>query len=32
MGIDFRNLKLPVTLRDRGSSQAEVDYKESFVA
>jgi hypothetical protein len=32
MGIDFRNLKLPVTLKDRGNSQAEVDYKESFVA
>jgi hypothetical protein len=32
MGIDFRNLKHPVTLRDRGNSQAEVDYKESFVA
>ena len=32
MGIDFRNLKLPATLRDRGNSQAEVDYKESFVA
>jgi hypothetical protein len=31
MSIDFRNLKLPVTLRDKGNSQAEIDYKESFV-
>jgi len=32
MGIDFRNLKLPVALRGKGNSQAEIDYKESFVA
>ena len=32
MGIDFRNLKLPVALRGKGNSQAEIDYKESFAA
>ena len=32
MGIDFRNLKLPVTLKGQGDSQAEIEYKESFVA
>ncbi len=32
MGIDFRNLKLPVALRGKGNSQDEIDYKESFVA
>jgi hypothetical protein len=31
MGIDFRNLKFPVALRGKGNSQAEIDYKESFV-
>ena len=32
MSIDFRNLKLPITLKGKGNSQAEIDYKESFVA
>jgi hypothetical protein len=31
MGIDFRNLKLPVTLRGKRNSLAEIDYMESFV-
>ena len=31
MSIDFRNLKFPVALRGKGNSQAEIDYKESFV-
>ena len=31
MGTDFRNLKLPVTLKGKGNSQAETEYKESFV-
>jgi len=32
MSLDFRSLKLPVTLKGKGNSQAEIDYKESFVA
>jgi hypothetical protein len=32
MSIDFRNLKLPVTLKGKGNSQAEIGYQESFVA
>jgi hypothetical protein len=32
MGIDFRNIKLPVTLKGQGDGQAEIEYKESFVA
>lgn len=32
MGIDFRNLKFPVTLKGKENVQAEIDYKESFVA
>jgi len=31
MSIDFRNLKFPVSLKGKGNSQAEIDYKESFV-